>query len=43
MRDENKFVIPEAIIISFSEDDVIVTSGTLGEWWGNNPGDEYHD
>lgn len=42
MENKKKFENPEAIIVTFSDDDIIVTSGGLGDWWGQ-PGDEHQD
>lgn len=36
---EKKFEFPEAIIVTFIEEDIIVTSGGLGEGFGE-PGDD---
>ena len=33
MKKEKKFLIPEAEIVEFSNEDIIVTSGE--EWWGH--------
>ena len=38
---KDKFIIPEAIIILFDNEDVIATSG-LGGWYGE-PGDDGYD
>lgn len=45
MKNEKKFLIPEAVLIKFNDEDIIVTSGEgdYGDTWGENPGDEYHD
>ena len=43
MNTKKKFENPEAIIVAFSNEDIIVTSGEFGQWWGQNPGDEHQD
>ena len=43
MENKQKFVIPEAIIVAFNNEDIIVTSTKFGTWWGEEPGDEYQD
>ena len=42
MEKERKFTNPEAVIVSFNDEDIIVTSG-YGEGWGGDPRDEYQD
>ena len=44
MENKKRFEIPEAIIVAFNEEDIIVTStnGDVGAWWGQH-GDEYQD
>lgn len=37
---EKLFEKPEAIIVLFKEEDIIVTSGDLDGWYGE-PGDEH--
>lgn len=41
--EKKKFECPEAIIITFGEDDIILTSnsGAFGNWFSEEPGD--HD
>lgn len=43
MKDEKRFTYPEAIIVSFDDSDIIVTSGGVGEGWGEDPTDKYQD
>lgn len=43
MENKKKFLIPEAILIDFSNEDIITGSGDLDEYWGGNEGDEYQD
>lgn len=43
MENKKIFENPEAIIVSFSEEDIIVTSGGLDSWFGGNPGDEHQN
>lgn len=40
MENRKVFEQPEAIIVCFSEEEIIVTSGGLDGWYGENPGDE---
>lgn len=40
MENKEMFKKPEAIIVSFNEEDIILTSGDLDEWFGEDPGDE---
>ena len=40
-KNNKKFECPEAIIVTFNDEDIILTSGTFGDWWGEQPGD--HD
>ena len=39
---EKKFIYPEAIIVKFADEDIIVTSGDVGEGgMGETPDDEW--
>ncbi len=40
MENKKKFQHPEAIIVAFSDEDIIVTSGDLNEGYPQEPGDE---
>lgn len=42
MEKKKNFEYPEATIVTFSEEDVIVTS-SFGDWWGGQPGDHDQD
>ena len=39
MNDKKKFIIPEALLVSFSNEDIITSSG---DWWEGN-GDNGED
>lgn len=43
MENKKKFTCPEASIIEFIDEDIIVTSGGTGEGWGDDPRDEFQD
>ena len=40
MNDKRKFIIPEAMVINFTNDDIVTTSG---DWWqgGGDNGEEW--
>ena len=40
MNDKKKFIIPEALLVNFSNDDIITESG---DWWlgGGDNGEEW--
>ena len=42
--EKNKcFIYPEAIIINFYREDIILTSGDVGYWYGDTEGDDWVD
>ena len=41
--EEKKFINPEAIVILYDKEDIIVTSGDVGDWFGFRDGDEWFD
>ena len=43
MEKKNRFENPEAIIVVFDNEDIIVTSSKFGAWWGEESGDQYQD
>ena len=43
MEKKKIFIIPEALIIEFTADDIILTSGDVGDWWGGKDGDDFWD
>lgn len=45
MKDEKRFTVPEATVITFMNTDIIVTSsqGGMGQGAGEGPFDEYED
>ena len=51
MNDKKKFIIPEALLVSFSNEDIITSSGDVwgddgtdnGEGWGGHWGPEIPD
>ena len=51
MNDKKKFIIPEALLVSFSNEDIITSSGDVwgddgtdnGEGWGGRWGPEIPD
>ena len=43
MEKDKVFIIPEAIVVQFKAEDIIVTSGDVGDWWGGQEGDEWWD
>ena len=43
MEKKNKFEFPEAIIVEFNNEDIIVTSSVFGDLFGGEPGDENQD
>lgn len=43
MEDKKRFICPEASIIEFTNEDIIVTSGGTGTGKGQDPWDEYED
>ena len=40
---KKKFEDPKLTIVLFADEDIIVTSGGIGENWGGQPGDESQD
>ena len=43
MEKKKIFEYPEALIVEFNADDIILTSGDVGVWWGGKDGDEFWD
>ena len=43
MEKKKLFEFPEAIIIQFNNEDIIVTSGVVDEWWCGKEGDDFWD
>ena len=43
MENKKRFARPEASIIEFTDEDIIVTSGGTGTGKGQDPWDEYED
>lgn len=45
MKEEKKFTVPEATVITFMDGDIITTSATggMGQGAGQGPFDEYED
>ena len=43
-KKKKKYVIPEALVISFTNDDIITASGDQDEWWlGGDNGEWWVD
>lgn len=44
MEKKNKnFIFPEALIVSFTDEDIITSSSDVGLWYGEKEGDEFFD
>ena len=43
MEEKKVFIIPEAIIVNFNNDDIVTASGDVDLWWGGKEGDEWWD
>lgn len=43
MEEKKLFMIPEALIVCFDNEDIITGSGDIDEWWAEKEGDEWWD
>ena len=41
--EKKNYIIPEAIIVEFLNEDIITDSETAGGWYGEQPGDHDQD